>query len=227
MLRRFGRASGSYEKRSGGNRDHRFVAFRGPRCGLRYERFLHTRRGAFSTPMAECDPRRNHRHLRGSAAWDDPTNGPDVGDSGGNEPLPANYPLRSRIRHDLMPYLASFAGSDVVSKLALGARLAEDDRAYLDDVAQRVCEQGVTVNNGEIIIDVRALQSQDIAIRRRVIVRSLAEAGISCMARQVEGIDRLICDWHGQKGVNLPSGYSAYRQKHVIRVCQDGGHANR
>ena len=27
--------------------------------------------------------------------------------------------------------------------------------------------------------------------------------------------------------VNLPSGYSAYRQKHVIRVCQDGGHANR
>ena len=161
------------------------------------------------------------------AWWDDPTNGPDVGDSGGNEPLPANYPLRSRIRHDLMPYLASFAGSDVVSKLALGARLAEDDRAYLDDVAQRVCEQGVTVNNGEIIIDVRALQSQDIAIRRRVIVRSLAEAGISCMARQVEGIDRLICDWHGQKGVNLPSGYSAYRQKHVIRVCQDGGHANR
>ena len=100
------------------------------------------------------------------AWWDDPTNGPDVGDSGGNEPLPANYPLRSRIRHDLMPYLASFAGSDVVSKLALGARLAEDDRAYLDDVAQRVCEQGVTVNNGEIIIDVRALQSQDIAIRR-------------------------------------------------------------
>ena len=56
------------KKRSGGNRDHRFVAFRGPRCGLRYERFLHTRRGAFSTPMAECDPRRNHRHLRGSAA---------------------------------------------------------------------------------------------------------------------------------------------------------------
>ena len=29
------------------------------------------------------------------AWWDDPTNGPDVGDSGGNEPLPANYPLRS------------------------------------------------------------------------------------------------------------------------------------
>ncbi len=27
--------------------------------------------------------------------------------------------------------------------------------------------------------------------------------------------------------VNLPSGYSAYSQKHVIRMCQDGGHANR
>ena len=229
MLRRFGRASGSYENdqaetviigllRSAGldavcGMNGSFM-----RDGVRFLRpWLNVTR---EETTGICEDLR-------LAWWDDPTNGPDVGDSGGNEPLPANYPLRSRIRHDLMPYLESFAGSDVVSKLALGARLAEDDRAYLDDVAQRVCEQGVTVNNGEIIIDVRALQSQDIAIRRRVIVRSLAEAGISCMARQVEGIDRLICDWHGQKGVNLPSGYSAYRQKHVIRVCQDGGHANR
>lgn len=27
--------------------------------------------------------------------------------------------------------------------------------------------------------------------------------------------------------MNLPSGYSAYSQKRVIRMCQDGGHANR
>ena len=68
---------------------------------------------------------------------------------------------------------------------------------------------------------------QDVAIRRRAIAHALAQAGIDCSARQVEGIDALISDWHGQRGVNLSSGYSAYRQKHVIRVCQDGGHANR
>ncbi|MFR2314548.1 MAG: hypothetical protein ACLS6O_09585 [Bifidobacterium sp.] len=49
------------------------------------------------------------------------------------------------------------------------------------------------MNNGEIIIDVRALQSQDIAIRRRVIVRSLAKQAFRAWQR-VEGIDRLICD---------------------------------
>ena len=43
----------------------------------------------------------------------------------------------------------------------------------------------------------------------------------------IAAIDRLVVDWHGQGGVSLPRGYSANRKKHVIRVCQDGAHANR
>ncbi|WEV42406.1 tRNA lysidine(34) synthetase TilS [Bifidobacterium sp. ESL0682] len=37
--------------------------------------------------------------------WDDPTNG-DMVPQG--QPLPQHYPLRSRVRHTLMPYLSSF-----------------------------------------------------------------------------------------------------------------------
>ena len=156
------------------------------------------------------------------AWWDDPTNGPD----GGGE-LPGTYPLRSRVRHDLLPYLERFAGGDIVSRLALGARLAGADRRYLDAAVRQVCATAVTEDADGVRIDVRAMRTQDVAIRRRVIAQALRRAGIACVAKQVEAIDGLICDWHGQQGVNLPSGYSAYRQKHVIRVCQYGGHANR
>lgn len=168
--------------------------------------------------------------------WDDPTNGPDVGnpgtlneteDGGTTVELPSHYPLRSRVRHDLMPYIERFSGSDVVDRLSLGARLAQDDRRYLDSVAQRTIDEAFTFGQGAIEIDTRSMLKQDVAIRRRAIAHALAQAGIDCSARQVEGIDALIADWHGQRGVNLSSGYSAYRQKHVIRVCQDGGHANR
>ncbi len=170
--------------------------------------------------------------------WDDPTNGPDIrtsvdsvvsegdGTMDGHE-LPSTYPLRSRVRHDLMPYIERFSGSDVIDRLSIGARLAQDDRRYLDAMARRTIDEAVTFGDDVIEMDARRMLKQDVAIRRRVIAHALAQAGIDCSARQVEGIDALIADWHGQRGVNLSSGYSAYRQKHVIRVCQDGGHANR
>ena len=43
--------------------------------------------------------------------WDDPTNG-DAFAAG--EALPTHFPLRSRIRHTLLPYLNAFAGRDPV-----------------------------------------------------------------------------------------------------------------
>ena len=126
-----------------------------------------------------------------------------------------------------MPYLQRFAGGDVVSRLSIGAGLAQTDRDYLNRRAQEIAERAVTFSEDQVRFSVGVLQSQHEAIRLRVIAHALGQAGIACSARHVGQIDRLITDWHGQHGVALPSGYSANRQKHVIRVCQDGGHANR
>ena len=65
------------------------------------------------------------------AWWDDPTNG-----EAAEGPLDARYPLRSRIRHDLMPALARFMGADVSAVLARGARSARHDKEYLDAEAE-------------------------------------------------------------------------------------------
>jgi tRNA(Ile)-lysidine synthase len=74
---------------------------------------------------------------------------------------------------------------------------------------------------------VDVLRGEHAAIRRRVIAHGLSALGIAASSRHVEAIDRLISDWHGQGPVSLPSGYTAIRKKHVIRLCQDGAHANR
>lgn len=173
--------------------------------------------------------------------WDDPTNGESVAGE-----LSRDYPLRSRVRHDLLPAIARFAGGDVTRHLAESAELARRDKDYLDECADRVMARAVTfagepaaspvIDGGMtriidgatvLTIDARALEAEHPAIRARVIAHALERAGIAAGAAQVDAIGRLVTDWHGQGAVRLPRGYSANRKKHVIRVCQDGAHANR
>ncbi|TPF78825.1 tRNA(Ile)-lysidine synthetase [Bifidobacterium sp. UTCIF-3] len=179
--------------------------------------------------------------------WDDPTNGEQV-----DGPLPDGYPLRSRIRHDLMPVLRRLAGTDVARHLAANARLIRYDKEYLDRQSAAVGVQAVRVTpdpcasrdstapdavalepraqqgaGATVIIDARLLAEEPPSIRLRVVAHALSEARIAASAAHIEAIDRLIVDWHGQSAVCLPSGYSANRKKHVIRVCQDRAHANR
>ncbi|MCI1832436.1 MAG: tRNA lysidine(34) synthetase TilS [Bifidobacterium sp.] len=199
--------------------------------------------------------------------WDDPTNGDSIRS---DEPLPVQYPLRSRVRHDLMPYLRRFTGEDIVSHLAQGARIASLDKAYLDARCDEVSRRAVRLVSaqgspgpdrcgesggggsaetpdgpvgasdscgggcdgsgtgaGGVELRVGELENVHPAIRLRVIAHVLSSIGLPVTSRHVEAIDALIADWHGQGAVSLPSGYSALRQKHVIRLCQDGLHANR
>lgn len=181
--------------------------------------------------------------------WDDPTNGDAV-----DGELPDDYPLRSRVRHDLLPAIERFAGFNVTRHFAESARLARMDKEYLDQRSDEVMGEAVaavdwpassaavstdtpracvaddTNDSGHgigLMIGVKRIAREPEAIRLRVIAHALSQAGVNASAAQIAAIDRLVVDWHGQGGVSLPRGYSANRKKHVIRVCQDGAHANR
>lgn len=181
--------------------------------------------------------------------WDDPTNGDAV-----DGELPNDYPLRSRVRHDLLPAIERFAGFNVTRHFAESARLARMDKEYLDQRSDEVMGEAVaavdwpassavvsadtpracvaddTNDSGHgigLMIGVKRIAREPEAIRLRVIAHALSQAGVNASAAQIAAIDRLVVDWHGQGGVSLPRGYSANRKKHVIRVCQDGAHANR
>lgn len=181
--------------------------------------------------------------------WDDPTNGDAV-----DGELPNDYPLRSRVRHDLLPAIERFAGFNVTRHFAESAQLARMDKEYLDQRSDEVMGEAVTAvdrpassaavstdtpracaaddtNDSShgvgLMIGVKRIAREPEAIRLRVIAHALSQAGVNASAAQIAAIDRLVVDWHGQGGVSLPRGYSANRKKHVIRVCQDGAHANR
>ncbi len=155
--------------------------------------------------------------------WDDPTNADRVDAAG---MLPKSYPLRSRVRHDLVPYLERFTGSDIVAHITASTQ-ARSDKEYLDEQADRLADQSVSVTNDSCVqFDVKRLAEAPQSLRSRVFAHTLSSMNIEISAVQIAAMDRLVVDWHGQGVVALPSGYSASRQKHVIRVCQDGGHAN-
>ena len=181
--------------------------------------------------------------------WDDPTNGDAV-----DGELPDDYPLRSRVRHDLLPAIERFAGFNVTRHFAESAQLARMDKEYLDQRSDEVMGEAVTAvdrpvssaavstdtpracaaddtnDSGHgigLMIGVKRIAREPEAVRLRVIAHALSQAGVNASAAQIAAIDRLVVDWHGQGGVSLPRGYSANRKKHVIRVCQDGAHANR
>ena len=164
--------------------------------------------------------------------WDDPTNGDGV-DAAAE--LDGSYPLRSRIRHDLLPAMARCYGRNPAASLAAGAASARIDADYLDRAAERLAARALTADDGRdsgrdaasVRLDAGLLAGEHPALRRRVIVRALRKAGVPVAAVHVEAIDRLIVDWHGQRPLALPSQCTAIRKGHVIEVCKDRRHANR
>lgn len=160
--------------------------------------------------------------------WDDPTNGDAFAP---DEPLPADYPLRSRVRHTLLPFLNEFAGRDMTERLAHGARVARRDLEWLDACTDRVFTECVQLEPGgdpcEARIDATRLAAQPQALRFRVIARVLTICAPGSGAAHVDAVEALVSQWHGQGPVQLPSKHTANRKKHVIRVCEDVTHANR
>jgi tRNA(Ile)-lysidine synthase len=99
--------------------------------------------------------------------------------------------------------------------------------AQADILLSRAIIRSEVHQSHEIELDIRPLREAPAALRSRAIARALTRLGIEVSLTHVEAVDALIMNWHGQGALSLPGGYSARRRRHVIRVCQDGGHANR
>ena len=162
--------------------------------------------------------------------WDDPTNG----DGYAAGEIPADLPLRSQLRHTVMPALAALGGPAVAAHMARAADAIRQDDDYLNAEAVRVAKERHVVDMdssaspGRARIDASALAGLPRPLRTRIIARTLRALGMDAFtSRHVERIDALAADWHGQGSVRLPRGFSAFSKNHVIEVCQDKTHANR
>lgn len=163
--------------------------------------------------------------------WDDPTNGDDQPT---DSRLPETLPLRSRIRHDLLPALNRFAGRDMARRLALGADMARLDQDYLDTQVDGLSQRLVTRPDSDqrakgvlACLDAHGLADCHPALRTRLLAQVLTKLGIRFTAVQVRALDDLVCRWHGQQGPRFPSSHTAIRKGQVILICNDGDHAHR
>ena len=163
----------------------------------------------------------------GISWWDDPTNGDDISQ---NEELSENYPLRSRVRHTLMPYISRFFNANMVTLLSRGAEIARDDLDYINSQVDEASSQVMEFDKNAKTVRLKAdkLAQYHPSIRRRIIVRALSELGLRFSSSHISAVDELCTKWHGQKPFSLPNYYEATRLSRniVIRLCKDSEHAN-
>lgn len=120
---------------------------------------------------------------------------------------------RVRVRQRVMPVLEAELGPGVAASLARSAELARADADLLDELAADPTRSAAHPEGG---LSLQRLAALPDALRLRVIRDAARSAG--CPAHElfrvhIEAVDRLVTDWHGQLGVDLPGHLRALRNE--------------
>ena len=118
---------------------------------------------------------------------------------------------RVRVRHHVLPELERQLGPVVAAALARTADLLRDDADLLDAQAAELAGQATDADGR---IDVRVLAAAPAALRSRVLRAAALAAGCPATdltSGHVRAVDRLVTDWRGQAGLDLPGDVVASR----------------
>ena len=112
---------------------------------------------------------------------------------------------RVRVRETVLPLLERELGPGVAEALARTAEQLREDNDALDGFAEEVAEDLAEHAEAGISLPVAALASNPPALRQRLIRLAVsAEFGVALSRAQTLEVARLVTDWHGQAGVDLP-----------------------
>lgn len=132
---------------------------------------------------------------------------------------------RVRVRQ-LLESLGDDLGPGVAVGLARSASMLRDDADGLDELADALFEDAVTIADGSVSIDINELDGIPRAIRTRLIrAMCIAIDGVpgDLSRDHVLAVDRLVTQWAGQGPAFLPGGVQvlrAYDRLTVIRPTQ-------
>lgn len=133
--------------------------------------------------------------------WDDPHN---------DDPA---Y-TRVRVRRNVLPVLEAELGPGVAEALARTAEQLREDSDALESFADEVAEDLAEHIDAGIALPVAALAANPPALRQRLIRFVVSsEFGVSLSRTHTLEIARLVTDWRGQIGVDVPG----------VRVTRAGG----
>jgi tRNA(Ile)-lysidine synthase len=149
----------------------------------------------------------------------------DVGLDWWSDPHNADAALtRVRVRTRVIPALETELGPGIVDALARTADLCQADADLLDAQAADLHAAVTDPDTGALdALDAEALAAAPTALRTRVLRRAALDAGCpgtDLTAGHVDALDRLVTDWHGQRGVDLPGGVVARRIEGRLRLAR-------
>ena len=112
---------------------------------------------------------------------------------------------RVRVRQTVLPLLEAELGPGVAEALARTAEQLREDTEALDSFAQELAEDLAEHAEAGISLDARTLLANPPALRQRLIRLAVSsEFGVALSRQQTLEVARLVTDWHGQDGVDLP-----------------------
>ena len=129
---------------------------------------------------------------QGLEPWDDPMNRDERF-------------ARVRLRTAALPALEGAIGPGVAEALARTASQVQEDAAALDAIVAELAPDLAELADGGIALPVDALLANPPAIVHRLIRLAVEdEFGRTLSRAQTLAVARLVFDWHGQEGVDLP-----------------------
>jgi tRNA(Ile)-lysidine synthase len=129
---------------------------------------------------------------QGLEPWHDPMNG-------------SSRYARVRVRATALPALEEAIGPGVAEALARTAAQVQEDAAALDAITAELAPDLAELAEGGIALPVDALAANPRAIVHRLIRLAVEdEFGRTLSRAQTLAVARLVFDWHGQEGVDLP-----------------------
>lgn len=112
---------------------------------------------------------------------------------------------RVRVRETVLPMLERELGPGIAEALARTAAGIREDTEALDGFAEEQLEELAEHAEAGISLPVKALAANPPALRQRIIRMTVAaEFGVSLSRAQTLEVARLVTDWSGQDGVDLP-----------------------
>jgi tRNA(Ile)-lysidine synthase len=112
---------------------------------------------------------------------------------------------RVRVRRELLPTLETELGPGVAEALARTAEQLREDAAALDDLAGALVDERGRSDEDVVALPVEALDAAPAAIRQRALRIVVQRAfGVALSRAQTLEVARLVTDWRGQDGVDLP-----------------------
>jgi tRNA(Ile)-lysidine synthase len=112
---------------------------------------------------------------------------------------------RVRVRRSVLPVLEAELGPGVAEALARTAEQLREDAAALDAFAEEVAEDLADHAEAGLTLPVPALAANPAALRQRLVRLAVqSEFGVALSRTQTLEVCRLVTDWHGQAGVDLP-----------------------